>query len=109
MLYINVGILVGLIFLFSLLICFQKLVYAYILITFLLLLGFSFYLLKSIDVRIIAQNVLPDTIFYQDEKRMTGLAYTLLASYLIFFPMILFSPRKIKIAVSILSSMYKYF
>lgn len=73
------------------------------------MLGFSFYLLKSIDSRIIDNKIVSGSIFYQDEKKMTGLAYTLLAAYLLFFPIILFSPLKIKISVNILSNMYKYF
>lgn len=109
MLYINVGILVGVMVLFILLICFQRLVYLYIFLTFVLLLGFSFYLLKSINLRIQNKAIQVDSIFYRDENRMTSLAFTLLAGYLLFFPMILFSPRKIKIAVRILSSMYPYF
>lgn len=40
---------------------------------------------------------------------MTGLAYILLASYLIIFPIILFSPSKIKMAASIIKNMEKYY
>jgi hypothetical protein len=40
---------------------------------------------------------------------MTSLAYVLLATYIIIFPLILFSSKKIELAVSIISSMQKYF
>lgn len=40
---------------------------------------------------------------------MTALAYILLAAYLVFFPMILFAPKKIQTAVDIISSMRKYY
>lgn len=40
---------------------------------------------------------------------MTTLAYILLATYLVFFPMILFAPKKIRVAVDIISSMRKYY
>lgn len=52
MLYTNVGVLVGIILCFLLMICYPKLLYFYILSTFLILLGFSFYLLKSIEQRV---------------------------------------------------------
>lgn len=64
MLYINIAIIIGVILLFILLICIPKLVYFYIFIAFLLLLGFSFYILKSIDRRIQAQSIPANTIFY---------------------------------------------
>ncbi len=40
---------------------------------------------------------------------MRSLAYVLLAAYLFLFPMILFAPKKIQIAVKIISNMGKYF
>jgi uncharacterized membrane protein YfcA len=52
MLYMNIGIVVGCILLFSLLICYPKLFYAYTFTSFLILLGFAFYLLKTINDRI---------------------------------------------------------
>jgi hypothetical protein len=52
MLFSNVGILVGIILCFLLLICYPKLIYLYVFLAFLVLLGFSFYLLKAIDLRV---------------------------------------------------------
>ena len=52
MIYMNIGIIIGFILLFSLLVCYQKLLYAYIFTAFLLLLGFAFYLLKTIKDRV---------------------------------------------------------
>lgn len=40
---------------------------------------------------------------------MTSLAYILLASYLVIFPIILFSPKKIMIAVRIIKSLERYY
>lgn len=40
---------------------------------------------------------------------MSSLAYILLAAYIIIFPLILFSSKKIELAVSIISSMQRYF
>ena len=40
---------------------------------------------------------------------MNGLAFTLLAGYLIIFPIVLFSPKKIRIAMTILGNIYKFF
>ena len=52
MLYINVGVLLGIIVFFLLLICYQKLLYLYIVILFFSLLSLAFYLLKSIEIRV---------------------------------------------------------
>lgn len=52
MIYSNIGVIVGVILLFSLAICYGKLIYAYIFIAFLLLIGFAFYLLKTIKDRV---------------------------------------------------------
>lgn len=111
MLYTNVGVLVGIILFFLLMICYPKLLYFYILLTFLILLGFSFYLLKSIEQRISfwnSQSVYSGAII-DDETQMTGLAYLLLAAYLFIFPMVLFSPKKIQIAVKIIEKMERYY
>lgn len=52
MAYANVGIFVGIVLCFLLLICYPKLTYLYIFLGFLTLLGFSFYLLKSSELRV---------------------------------------------------------
>lgn len=52
MAYANVGIFVGIVLCFLLLICYPKLAYFYIFLGFLILLGFSFYLLKSVEQRV---------------------------------------------------------
>ena len=56
MLYVNVGILVGTLLFFILIVCYRKLVYFYIFLSFVLLLGFAFYLLKSINDRVTVYN-----------------------------------------------------
>ena len=52
MLYINVGIVIGLIVLFLLLVCYQALIYLYIVSMFVSLLALAFYMLKSIEIRV---------------------------------------------------------
>lgn len=58
MLYVNIVIVVCLCLFILLIICVQKLIYAYTLLSFLIMLGFSFYLLKSIEVRVDDQGAL---------------------------------------------------
>lgn len=102
MLYVNVGVVIGIIFLFVLLICFRKLVYFYVFVTFVLLLGFAFYLLKSINdnvsTLILSQSgdsYFPNSQLLSDVQSIQPLAYVLLAAYLILFPVILFAPSSI--------------
>ncbi len=111
MAYVNVGIFVGIIISFLLLICYPKLAYFYIFLGFLVLLGFSFYLLKSIEQRVNFwhSNAIYSGAIIEDETEMTSLAYILLAIYLVCFPMILFAPKKIQTAIDIISSMRKYY
>ena len=116
MTYMNVGIVICLIFLFSILICYPKLTYLLTFLSFGILLGFAFYLLKTITDRVNSLTALyaSDTLLatsqlISDEQVMQPLAYILLAAYLILFPVILFSPSKMKMAVKILSEMYDYF
>lgn len=111
MVYSNIGILIGILFLFVMLIFFQKLLYFYIFLTFSILLAFSFYLLKSIEERVKLWNGMGvfTGILIDNQQRFTSLAYILLAAYLVLFPIILFSPKKIKIAVKILANMQHYF
>jgi hypothetical protein len=108
-LYTSVGVLVGSIMLFGVMVCCPGLVYGFILVTFAILLGFSFYLLKAIQLRVSENNIPNGTIFYTDETRMNSLAYVFLGFYLILFPLILFAPKKIGIGVKILSKMRPYF
>jgi hypothetical protein len=107
MLYANVGVLVGVVLCFLLLICYPRLIYFYIFLAFIVLLGFSFYLLKSIEQRVNYwnSNSVYSGAIIEDETKMTSLAYILLAAYLIIFPMILFAPKKIQIAVKIIAGM----
>jgi len=58
MLYMNFGIVVGLIILFCIVICCPKVVYPYIFSAFGILLGFAFYLLKTIKDRVDALTAL---------------------------------------------------
>lgn len=116
MLYVNVGVVIGIIMLFCLLICLRKLVYFYIFSSFLLLLGLAFYLLKSIKDKIDSLKILytadsnfSTSFLLADEQSIQPLAYVLLAAYLILFPIVLFAPTSIKLAVKVLSNMYKYF
>lgn len=66
MLVATVVLLIATMFLFLILVCLPKLVYLYIVLSFVMLLGLSFYLLKNIDTRIQNYSVVPDTIFYND-------------------------------------------
>ena len=116
MIYMNSGIVAGFTLLFSLIICHQKLIYFYIFLAFGLLLGFAFYLLKTISDRInsltaqySSDTLLPNSQLISDEEVMQPLAYILLAGYLILFPVLLFSPSKVKMGVKILANMYDYF
>lgn len=116
MLYVNVGIVVGTLILFTLIICYRKLVYFYIFISFVLLLGFAFYLLKSINDRVTFYNNqysadanLRNSVLMAEEQSLQPLAFVLLALYLILFPVILFAPSSIRLAIKVLSNMYKYF
>jgi hypothetical protein len=111
MAYANVGVFVGIVICFLLLICYPKLAYFYIFMGFLVLLGFSFYLLKSVEQRVNFwhSNAVYSGAIIEDETEMTSLAYILLAAYLVFFPMILFAPKKIQTAIDIISSMRKYY
>ena len=116
MVYMNIGVIIGFILLFSLLICYQKLLYLYIFAAFALLLSFAFYLLKSIKDRVdsltaeySSDTSLPESAFIANEQSMQPLAFILLAVFLILFPMIMFAPGKIKTGINLLSKMYSYF
>jgi hypothetical protein len=93
--------------LFLLLICLTKLIYLYVGVLFLMLLGFAFYLLKSVKTTLSTLN--SSSIFYTDTSNIMALAYILMAIYLIIFPFILFSPKKISTAVKIIGKLTKYF
>lgn len=116
MVYVNVGIVVGILMLFTLIICYRKLVYFYMFASFVLLLGFAFYLLKSINDRVTnysnqysSDENFKNSLFISDEQSLQPLAFALLALYLILFPIILFAPSSIRLAIKVLSKMYKYF
>lgn len=76
-------------------------------VLFLMLLGFAFYLLKSVKSTLSSLN--SASIFYTDTSNILALAYILMAIYLIIFPFILFSPKKISTAVKIIGKLSKYF
>lgn len=116
MVYMNIGVVIGFVLLFSLLICYQHLLYVYIVSAFLILLGFAFYLLKTIKDRVdgltseyASDSGLPSSQLITNEQSMQPLAYLLLEAFLILFPVILFSPDKIRTAVNLLAKMYNYF
>ena len=67
MLYFSVCIIAGTFLIFVLIICYQKLIYIYVFTTFLILLGFSFYLLKNINFRIANFNIQANSLFYNDD------------------------------------------
>ena len=92
---------------FILLICFARLIYFYIALTFIMLLGFAFYLLKSIKTTLAQYD--SQSIFYTEAGNIQPLAYILMAIYLVMFPLVLFSPSKIKSTVRIISKMSNYF
>jgi hypothetical protein len=76
-------------------------------VLFLMLLGFAFYLLKNVKNTLATLN--SSSIFYTDASNILALAYILMAIYLIIFPFILFSPKKISVAVKIIGKLTKYF
>ena len=92
---------------FVLLICFAKMIYFYIAFTFVMLLGLAFYLLKSVKTNL--GQYYEQSIFYTQAGSIQPLAYILMAIYLVIFPLVLFSPSKIKSAVRIISKLSNYF
>jgi len=92
---------------FILIMCFARIIYFYIALTFIMLIGFAFYLLKSVKTNISQYD--SQSIFYTEAANIQPLAYILMAFYLIMFPLVLFSPTKIKSAVRIISKMSNYF
>lgn len=105
--YISFSLLVISTICFILLLCFSKLVYVYVGMLFLMLLGFAFYLLKSVTTTL--DGLQTQSIFYTDAANILALAYILMAIYLVIFPFILFSPKKITIAAKIISKLSNYF
>lgn len=94
-------------FSFICLICFAKLIYFYIALTFIMLIGFAFYLLKTVNDRL--SGLTQGTIFYKEASNILPLAYIMMALYMVAFPFVLFSPSKIKSGTRIIQKMSKYF
>ena len=105
-LYTTVGLVVGIMLIMGLLTCLRKFIYIYIFLMFGFLLGFSFYLLKSIDNQqqtLITAGYQSGSYLLTSQTSITGLAYTLLGGYLLLFPIVLFAPKRIKTLVLLLS------
>ena len=97
--------------LYSFIVCVPKIIYFYIVTVFLMLLAFSFYLLKNLEVRAATYPdfIFSGSIFQSDEDSIRYLAYLFLTIYLVIFPLVLFSPKKIRMAARILARMKGYF
>ena len=93
-------------FSFICLICFAKLIYFYIALTFIMLIGFAFYLLKTVNDRL--SGLTQGTIFYKEASNILPLAYILMALYMVAFPFVLFSPSKIKSGTRIIQKMSNF-
>jgi hypothetical protein len=72
-----------------------------------MILGFAFFLLKSLRANMALYD--QQSLFYQDAAQILPIAYVLMALYLVVFPFVLFSPKKIATAVKIIAKMNKYF
>lgn len=92
---------------FILLICFARLIYFYIGLTFIMLIGFAFYLLKSVKNDLL--RIDSGSIFYVEGGSILPLAYILMGFYLLMFPLMLFSQSRIKSAIRLVSKMSIYF
>ena len=104
---------IGLVFVTGILAIFlifcSKILYLFLLLLFLMLLGFSFFLLKLVELRSTSNNITETSIFYLEDQRLRFLAFVLLALYLVIFPYVLFSPQKIRLCITILSSLQQFF
>lgn len=107
--YTTAGLLFATLLLFILIVYIPKITYLYIASLFLMLLGMSFFLLKNVEVRTTALELATTSIFYIEEQKMRYISFLLLAIYLIIFPFILFSPKKIQQATVILKGLKNYF
>lgn len=103
--YTTFGLLVATVILFALIIYFPKITYFYIACLFLLLLSMSFFLLKNVESRINRLGLTSASQFYWDEQRMRVISFLLLGIYLLIFPFILFSPKKIQQATAIIAGL----
>lgn len=107
--YTSAGLLVFTGILFCLIVYFPKIIYAYITVLFLMLLSLSFYLLKNVELRLTSNNIVNPSIFYTNEENIRYLSFLLLGIYLLIFPFILFSPKKIQLAAKIIGGLKEYF
>ena len=109
--YTTAGLLVvtGIFYLF--IICIPKVIYFYIACVFFMLLGLAFFILKNLEIRESANSttISSGNIFYNDERTIATLSYLLLAVYLLIFPLILFSPKKIRMAAKIIGHLQDYY
>ena len=107
--YTTAGLLVVTAILFAIIVYLPKIIYFYITLLFLMLLSLSFYLLKNVELRLSDNSITDPSIFYTDEIKIRALSFLLLGIYLLIFPFILFSPKKIQMAITIISGLKKYF
>lgn len=96
--YVSGSLLLVTGFLFVMLIWFAKLIYLYISCLFLMLLGLAFYLLKNVEVRIQDYGLQVGSLLYNEEQSIRAISFVLLGLYLVIFPFVLFSPKKIQMA-----------
>ena len=107
--YTSAGLLIVTAILFAIVVYIPKIIYVYITILFVMLLSLSFYLLKNVELRITDHSIVAESIFYTNEERIRYLSFLLLGIYLLIFPFILFSPKKIQLAVKIIGGLKEYF
>ena len=107
--YTTVALAMGTGLLFMVMVYISKLVYVYIAGLFIMLLSMSFFLLKNVEVRTTALGLATTSLFYREEQQMRYISFLLLGIYLVIFPFILFSPKKIQQAAVVLAGLRKFY
>ena len=76
-----------------------------------MLLAMSFYLLKNFELRVQSYGLMayPNSILYTEEQNTRSIAFVLLGIYLVIFPFVLFSPKKIKLGVLMLGKLKNFY
>lgn len=107
--YVSAGLLAATVLLLMLIIYVPKILYLYIAALFFMLLGMAFYLLKNVEIRIEENNISPNSIFYSAEQNTRSISFVLLGLYLVIFPFVLFSPKKIKMAIFLIEKLKQFY
>lgn len=109
--YVSASLTVFTTVLFVLLIFLPELVYFIIASLFVMLLAMSFYLLKNFQLRVQSYGLAdyPSSVLYTEEQNTRSISFVLLGIYLVIFPFVLFSPKKIKLGVLILGKLRSFY